>query len=195
MQSTRKLILASSSPRRRELLHGAHFDFTVRAPDVDETALPGETADACTQRLALAKARVVAERLADGACVLAADTLVVVDDTVLGKPRDTEEAIAMLLRLEGRSHRVLTGYAVLCPSDGTETSGVAESVVTMRPVSPAEALAYAESGEPLDKAGAYALQGEGAQFVTHIEGSRSNVIGLPLEIVTPILERLGVARR
>src|SRR5262245_4663507 len=99
MQSSRKLVLASSSPRRRELLTDAHFEFTVRVPDVDETALPGEGADAQTLRLALAKARVVAAALGDGACVLAADTLVVLDDAVLGKPRDVEEAESMLLRL------------------------------------------------------------------------------------------------
>jgi septum formation protein len=195
VQPTRKLILASSSPRRRDLLRDARFDFTVRVPDVDETTLPGETAAACTQRLALAKARVVVGELTDGECVLAADTLVVLAEAVLGKPRDAAEAVAMLTSLAGRTHRVLTGYAVLCPGEQLEEFGVAESRVTLRALSRAEIDAYVATGEPLDKAGAYALQGEAGRFVTHIDGSRSNVVGLPLEVVGPLLERCGVARR
>ncbi len=186
-----KLILASSSPRRRDLLRAEGFEFEVAPPAVDESARPGESPEAQAQRLALDKASAVAKHASDGDCVLAADTLVVLHDTVLGKPRDAEEAAEMLLRIAGRTHRVLTGYALLC-GNGRSDVGVVESRVEMREVSPEEARAYAASGEPLDKAGAYAVQGEGGRFVSGITGSRSNVIGLSLEALMPLLARLGV---
>lgn len=189
-----RLVLASSSPRRHDLLRSEGFEFLVAEPNVDESAPEGELPERTAARLALTKARSVAERVDPGSCVLAADTIVVVDDAVLGKPRDSEEAVEMLLRLADRTHRVITGYVAMLDGSPRE-SGVAVSRVRMRPVSSEEARAYAATGEPLDKAGAYAVQGVGGRFVEHIDGSRSNVIGLPLEAVIPALRRLGVKPR
>ncbi len=186
-----RLVLASSSPRRRDLLRSEGFEFLVAEPNVDESALEGEPPERTAARLALTKARTVAERVHPASCVLAADTIVVVDDDVLGKPRDAEEAIQMLLRLADRTHRVITGYVAMLDGSPAE-SGVEVSRVRMRALSGAEARAYAATGEPLDKAGAYAVQGVGGRFVAHIDGSRSNVVGLPLEAVVPALRRLGV---
>lgn len=188
----RMLVLGSSSPRRRELLTAAGFAFEIAEPGVDERALPGESAEAQARRLALEKARAVAGRSARESCVLAADTLVVVDREVLGKPRDVDEAVEMMLRIQGRTHRVLTGFALVVPELGLEDHGVIESEVRMHAVDRATARAYAISGEPLDKAGAYAAQGEGGRFVAEIRGSRTNVIGLPMEAVVPRLARAGV---
>jgi len=189
----RPLILASASPRRRELLQEAGFSFTVRPPDIDESAQPGESVADCARRLAREKALRVRETSPTDCCVLAADTIVVLDDRALGKPRDAEEAQTMLRSLAGRAHRVLTGWALATPEELID--GVVESRVEMRAISAEEARAYADSGEPLDKAGAYAIQGDGGRFVTRLEGSRSNVIGLPLEVVVPLLEQSGVARK
>ncbi len=194
-EAGRRLILASRSPRREALLREAGFQFEQAAPDVCEAARPGEAPESQAQRLALLKARAVAERAEPDSCVLAADTLVVIDECVLGKPRDPAEAVEMLLRLAGRRHRVLTGFALLIPRTGRHEVGLEESAVQLRHLSPEEAHAYVASGEPLDKAGAYALQGEGSRFVEAVTGSRSNVIGLPLEVVVPRLERLAVRRR
>jgi septum formation protein len=124
--------------------------------------------------------------------VIAADTLVVVDADVLGKPHDADEAVAMMLRIQGRTHRVLTGFALVVRALGVEEHGVVESEVRLHPVDLATARAYARSGEPLDKAGAYAAQGEGGRFIAEIRGSRTNVIGLPMEVVVPLLSRHGV---
>lgn len=190
--SPRALVLASSSPRRRELLAAASFAFAIAEPGIDESAAPGEPAEAQARRLALEKAQAVAARFSDETCVLAADTLVVVDADVLGKPRDDDEAVEMLLRIQGRTHRVLTGFALVVRALGVEDCGVVESSVRMHPVDRAAATAYARSGEPLDKAGGYAAQGDGGRFVAEIHGSRANVIGLPMETVVPRLARLGV---
>ena len=186
-----RLVLASSSPRRYDLLSSEGFEFLVAEPNVDESAPASELPERTAARLALTKARSVAERVGPESCVLAADTIVVVDDHVMGKPRDEKEAIHMLLRLAGRTHRVITGYVALLDGSPAE-SGVEVSRVRMRAVTSEEARAYAATGEPLDKAGAYAVQGVGGRFVEHIDGSRSNVIGLPLEVVVPALRRLGV---
>lgn len=189
------LVLASGSPRRRTLLALAGFEFEVRRPSVDESPLPEEAPAAMVLRLAAAKAAAVAAETGDDACVLACDTTVVLDGEALGKPTSIDDAAAMLLRLAGRSHEVITGYAISPPwRDGVEQGSVS-SVVTMRAISAAEANDYAASGEPLDKAGAYALQGEGGRFVASVDGSRSNVIGLPLEAVVPLLESFGVTGR
>ncbi len=186
-----RLVLASSSPRRYDLLSSEGFEFLVAEPNVDESAPASELPERTAARLALTKARSVAERVGPESCVLAADTIVVVDDHVMGKPRDEEEAIHMLLRLADRTHRVITGYVALLDGSPAE-SGVEVSRVRMRAVASEEARSYAATGEPLDKAGAYAVQGVGGRFVEHIDGSRSNVIGLPLEVVVPALRRLGV---
>ncbi len=190
--ASRSLVLGSSSPRRRELLREAGFRFETAEPGVDERAQPGESAEAQALRLALEKARAVAARVPADACVLAADALVVVDDDVLGEPRDAAEAVEMLLRIQGRAHRVLTGFALIVRALDLEEHGVIESGVRMHSVDRATARAYAATGEPLDKAGAYAAQGEGGRFVAEIRGSRTNVIGLPMEAVVPRLAKAGV---
>jgi septum formation protein len=176
----------------------AGFVFDVVPPDVDEVVAVGEVPEDAVVRLAGEKADAVLGRVPPTTCVLACDTIVVLDGEILGKPGSTDEAVAMLLRLAGRSHRVLTGYVVAAPSvDGDGAGalrGVDESVVTMHPVSVAEATAYAHTGEPMDKAGAYALQGEGKRFVGRVDGLRSNVVGLPLEVVVPILASFGIHR-
>jgi septum formation protein len=188
----RRLILASSSPRRRELLRGRGFAFDVVEPAIDESPLPEEEPGALVQRLALAKARSVAAFAPPESVVLGCDTIVVLEQRVLGKPLDAADAVEMLLAIAGRTHRVHTAFAALAPALAEERVGVETSRVTLRPVTRSEAERYAAGGEPLDKAGAYALQGEGGRFVTQVEGSRSNVIGLPLERVEPLLLALGV---
>jgi len=186
------LVLASSSPRRRELLLRGGYRFEIVEPDVDERPWPGETPRALAQRLALWKARAGSGRVAQDAVVLGCDTIVVLDERVLNKPENEAHAVEMLLEIAGRTHTVLTAYAAVAAAGAREEIGVEASRVTLRPVERSEALAYAASGEPLDKAGGYALQGDGARFVTRVEGSRSNVIGLPLERVGPVLRALGV---
>ena len=189
------LVLASGSPRRRTLLALAGYEFNVQAPHVDESQLPGENPEAMVLRLAVDKATAVAFGAGVDACVLACDTTVVRDGEALGKPSSIDDAAAMLLSLAGRSHEVITGYAVRPPRQEHIERGIVTSLVTMRRMSAAEAADYAASGEPLDKAGAYALQGEGGRFVETVEGSRSNVIGMPLETVVPLLERFGLVGR
>lgn len=193
-ETRRDLILASASPRRQDLLREAGFDFRVVPSEIAEGGWPDESVANRARRLAAEKAEAVCARVRGTACILAADTLVVLEDAVLGKPRDPKEAQSMLLRLAGRTHRVLTGWALAVPSCDHLDVGLAESRVCMRAVSPAEALAYARTSEPYDKAGGYAVQGEGGRFVASVDGSLSNVIGLPLEEIVPRLERLGVER-
>ncbi|MEA2023451.1 MAG: nucleoside triphosphate pyrophosphatase [Actinomycetota bacterium] len=184
-----RLILASSSPRRRLLLSAAGFEFSIRSPDVDEQILRDEEPDRMVVRLAGEKA--IAAEARDGLVALGADTTVVLDGLILGKPTDNAGAADMLLSIAGRTHLVLTGWAIA--ADGTVIEdGFDTSLVSMRSVTREEADAYAESGEPLDKAGAYALQGEGARFVSGVAGSRSNVIGLPLKPIVAALRRAGI---
>lgn len=182
------LVLASASPRRRELLSQLDIRFTVSAADIDETPQTGEAAEAYVGRLAREKARVVASRH-PGAWVLAADTTVALGAELLGKPRDAEEAQAMLTRLSGRTHDVYTGVAL---AGRHEETLVVRTRVTFRSLSPGEMSWYANSGEPLDKAGAYAIQGKGGFLVAGVEGSPSNVVGLPLGETVALLERAGL---
>lgn len=182
------LVLASASPRRRELLSQLDIRFTVSAADIDETPQAGEAAEAYVGRLAREKARVVASRH-PGAWVLAADTTVALGAELLGKPRDAEEAQAMLTRLSGRTHDVYTGVAL---AGRHEETLVVRTRVTFRSLSPGEMSWYANSGEPLDKAGAYAIQGKGGFLVAGVEGSPSNVVGLPLGETVALLERAGL---
>lgn len=188
------LILASGSPRRRELLARARIEFEVVLPEVPEEREPGEAPAAFARRVALAKAEAVARRVGrePRRVVLGADTIVVVGDDVLGKPRDAEEARSHLRRLAGRHHRVLTAVAVVDSATLEARAQVVASDVAMREASDAEIAAYVASGEPLDKAGAYAAQGEGRRFVARIEGSETNVIGLPLDAALGLLRELGV---
>jgi septum formation protein len=184
------LILASASPRRRELLRAIGAELTVRPADIEEVLDAGPLPEAVAA-LALRKARAVAAKAA-GAVVLAADTVVVVDGEPLGKPADAAEARAMLRRLRGRAHEVMTGVAVADTRTGREATAVEVSRVTMAPVTDAAIDAYVATGEPLDKAGAYAVQGLAGAFVAKVEGSYSNVVGLPVETTCRLLEAFGI---
>ena len=181
------LILASGSPRRAELLARAGYRFEVVPPDIDERRQPGEAPRDYVARLAAEKAAAVAPRYPERV-VLAADTTVVVDSTVLGKPRDADDAAGMLRRLSGRAHDVLTGVAVR--RGGASVSAVEETAVHLAALDEALIGWYVGTGEPSDKAGAYGVQGIASRFVTRVEGSYSNVVGLPLALVDRLLARL-----
>lgn len=183
------LCLASASPRRRELLASIGVATTVMPADIDETPKAGEAPDAYVVRLAQVKALAVAPHTE--LPVLGSDTAVVVDDTILGKPCDEAEACAMLTRLSGRRHRVVTGVAVSGP-EGVLSCCVS-TWVSMRAIGHDEMRAYWATGEPADKAGGYAIQGLAAVFIDHIEGSHSAVVGLPLYETAALLARQGVA--
>ena len=188
------LLLASASPRRRELLRRAGVAFEVCPADVDERALAGEAPEPYAARLAREKALAIARRAGSASrFALGADTVVVVGDRIYGKPTDAEDAVRILKELRGLTHRVLTAVA-LARADGDFLRELrVESRVTLREASDPEIRAYVATGEPLDKAGAYALQGEGARFVLRVEGSRSNVIGLPLDETLALLREQGLA--
>jgi len=186
-----KLILASSSPRRAEVLADAGFTFEVVAARVDESRRTGEQAEAYVRRLAEAKARAVAGGVSPPAIVIAADTVVVMDGEVLGKPASAEDAGRMLRRLSGRTHQVLTGLAVLKIPGGAARVEIETTQVTFAPLTEAEIEAYVASGEPLDKAGAYAIQGRGGRLVARVEGCYFNVVGLPLARLYRILREMG----
>ena len=183
------LVLASASPRRRELLWQIGVAHRIAIAAIDETPCAGESAEACVQRLALAKTRKVWDASLP---VLGADTAVVLDGELLGKPRDRHSALSMLSRLSGRTHRVLTAVALL---DGRGSQlRLSASEVRFRTLSEAERVRYWESGEPRDKAGGYAIQGLGAVFVSALLGSYSGVMGLPLCETAELLDEAGVPR-
>jgi septum formation protein len=182
------ITLASASPRRREILATLGLEFSIAAPDVDETPLDGETAEDMVLRLAVAKAEAVRTGTSD--IVIAADTAVVVDGRMLGKPENREDCLAMLDALSGRTHTVCTGVALHC-RDVTHTA-MSTTDVFFRDISRDEALAYWQSGEPRDKAGAYAVQGLGGVFVERIEGSYSGVVGLPVFETASLLRQVGL---
>jgi septum formation protein len=186
------LILGSSSPRRKELLGGLGIRFMVSPSTIDETLMPQETPEGHVTRLALAKAREVAA-LFPGQWVLGADTIVVIEGRILGKPRDTEEARNMLATLSGRTHTVFTGYALVNQLH-PEKERVRHvcSRVHIRGLSADEIAAYVDTGEPMDKAGSYAIQGIGAAIVADVTGSYTNVVGLPLCEVAQDLQELGI---
>lgn len=197
MSAADSLLLASASPRRRELLSRAGVAFEVRPAEVDESARPGESPELYAARLARAKVHCVAAHCAAAGprWVLGADTVVVLAGRLYGKPTGEEDAVRMLGELSGHTHRVLTAVA-LARSDGSALREVrVESRVTLRTASEPEIRAYVATGEPLDKAGAYALQGEGGRFVVRVEGSRSNVIGLPLGETLALLREAGLRGR
>ncbi len=185
-----RLILASGSPRRRELLERMGLAFTVQAADVDETLSPGLTAREQVERLSRLKAQAVAETLTEDAVILSADTVVVLDGRLLGKPRDPADAERMLTALSGRSHRVLTGVTVWT-SAGMRTQ-CEETEVYFRALDREEIQAYVATGEPMDKAGAYGIQGYGALFVEKLVGDYYNVVGLPVCAAALMLRRAGV---
>ena len=178
------IVLASASPRRAELLRAAGFAFVVDPVDIDESVLPGETPHAHVRRLARAKAQAGADRH-PGHTVLGADTVVVIDGRTLGKPRDDADAAAMLGALSGRVHHVYTAVAVA--DGGSVRDDVDISAVTFASMAPDDIAAYVASGEPGDKAGAYAIQGWAARFIERLEGSYSGVVGLPVAVVHRLL--------
>jgi septum formation protein len=187
------LILASSSPRRAELLRDAGIGFDVCAPQVDEARHPNEGAEKIVARLAEAKARAAAESAGEGkpAIIVGADTAVELDGEFFGKPRDAADAREMLSYLSGRTHFVLTGIFVLRLPDGATRSAVERTAVTFAPLDPSEIEAYVTSGEPFDKAGGYAIQGRAGRYIPRIEGCYFNVVGLPLARLHALLSDLG----
>jgi septum formation protein len=186
-----RLVLASASPRRADLLRSAGLDFSVLPGHVDESRFAGEPAAEYVARVATSKARAVAS-IHPGDMVLAADTAVVLDGDVLGKPEDAADAARMLRRLSGRAHVVLTGVTLLAPNG--EVSFVDATRVWLAPLSEDDIAWYVASGEPMDKAGAYAVQGLASRFVVRIDGSYANVVGLPVARVAAALKALEGGR-
>ena len=184
-----RVILASQSPRRRELLALAGIAHDVQPADIDESYLTGERPRDHAERLARGKAEAIAAREPD-AVVIGSDTIVVVDGDVLGKPSDENDAVRMLARLAGRSHIVITAVAVAWR--GETRSAVEEVGVTFHPLSRAEIDAYIATREPMDKAGAYGIQGYGATIVAHVDGDYFAVMGLPLQRLIRVLDALGI---
>ena len=190
-----RLILASASPRRRDLLRNAGFDFEVRPSQIVEEIQPGELPEDFARRAAREKALQIAASSPRGGLVLGADTIVVIDGQTLGKPSDPQDATRMLRLLSGRTHQVHTGICLVRAPDSIEALKHETTLVTFRELDEEEIRQYVESGEPSDKAGAYAIQGLASKFVTRISGCYSNVVGLPIalvyEILKPLMEEEG----
>jgi septum formation protein len=192
------ILLASGSPRRRELLKDLGWKFRVAVPQVDESSFPGESPEELCLRLAASKAEAAAENVATtnmnamnkNLLIIAADTIVVVNGDVLGKPGNEEESLKMIERLQGRAHEVLTGVGVRWKERAM--SALERTWVRFRPLDEAAMRAYVNTGEGLDKAGAYAIQGKGALLVSSIEGDYFNVVGLPLCRLAAMLEAMGL---
>ena len=194
------LVLASASPRRQELLRNAGIPFVVQATDIPELPREGENPRACAERLAREKAVAVFRQRPDD-FILGADTIVTVDGQILGKPRDVADAARMLGLLSGRTHQVTTGVCLLGPQLGTadrerrtgfEDTRSETTLVTMDPLSDEDIRSYIATGEPMDKAGAYAIQGIASRWITRIEGDYFNVVGLPVALVCRMLREHGV---
>ena len=183
------IILASGSPRRRELLKSLNLDFEVIPADIDETVQTGETPEILVERLSREKARAVAQHHPD-ALVIAADTVVVLDGEILGKPKDRVENKSFIKRLQDRQHDVVTGHTLIY-KEGVQTA-VKRTSVQFRPLTKEEIEAYVTTGEGLDKAGGYAIQGYGAALIPHIEGCYFNVVGLSVATVVGAAAALGV---
>ena len=189
-----KIILASSSPRRAEVLRDAGISFEIRATHVDEAECQGESAQAMVARLAEAKARAAAEQIQGGesnAIVVGADTTVELEGEILGKPRDAAHAREMLTALSERTHRVLTGIFLLRLPDSATRAAVETTSVTFVPLQRGEIDAYVAGGEPIDKAGAYGIQGVAGRYISRIDGCYFNVVGLPLARLYTLLRELG----
>jgi septum formation protein len=191
--STTKIILASGSPRRKELLLNLGFEFTVIAPDVDETPLRGERPIDHVTRLSLVKARTVAKLNPDD-LVIGADTTVVVDNTILGKPNSPDEAISMLQRLSGKAHTVYTGLSMVILKEDIIKSEYDSTTVVFNKLKLEAIKNYVASGEPLDKAGAYGIQGMGSFLVNRYEGEFDTVIGFPTKLFKKMLEEVVSCR-
>lgn len=189
---SKPLILASNSPRRREMLKQIGLTFTIDPADVDESVRPGERPEEYAVRVAVDKARVAAARAGKGV-VIAADTIVVLDDLILGKPVDDRDADRMLSLLSGRQHRVMTGLALIDAETGWTRTDLAVTGVWFRELSASEISSYVLTGEPRDKAGGYGIQDKGALLVERIEGCYFNVVGLPLSLLGQMLKEFGIA--
>jgi septum formation protein len=183
-----RIVLASASPRRQELLRNAAIDFVVCPANIEEVQLPDEPATTFAERMAREKARAVLQSITDG-WILAADTIVVVEEEVLGKPCDQKDAARMLRLLSGREHQVITSVCLI--GDGFEDVRSETTTVHFSTMSDVDIREYIASGEPMDKAGAYAIQGIASRWITRIEGDYSNVVGLPVDLVWQILREHG----
>jgi len=183
------IVLASASPRRQELLKNAGIDFVVHPASIEEVGRANESPAAFAERMAREKARTVQQSFT-AMCILAADSVVVIDDHVLGKPRDSEDAARMLRVLSGRKHRVITGVCLL--GAGFEDVRSETTVVHFSPLTDAEIRGYIATGEPMDKAGAYAIQGIASRWISRIEGDYFNVVGLPVALVWRMVRERGV---
>jgi septum formation protein len=186
-----RLILASTSPRRAQILRDAGLAFSIISSAVDETAIPGEAPGELVLRLANAKAELVAARSVGPAIVVAADTVVVVEGQILGKPRSTDDARHMLERLSGRTHSVVTGVSLIRLPDVEQRAFVETTLVHFDRLSANEITRYLATDEPHDKAGAYAIQGRAGRYIPRIEGCYYNVVGLPLARLLSELQELG----
>ena len=184
------LVLASASPRRQELLRNAGIAFEVQPADIPEDPLPGEKAKDCAERLAGEKALAIAQKRPNDV-VLGADTVVVIDNQILNKPADAADAARMLRVLSGRTHEVITGVCLVAGGRCSVTSET--TLVTMSKISEEEITAYVARGEPMDKAGAYAIQGIASRWIPRIEGDYSNVVGLPVALVCRMLRDARLA--
>ena len=193
MTSTVSFILASASPRRKDLLRAAGLKFKTIPAHVNEDYLAGESPAKHVQRLSLDKAMAVAAKHPE-AWVLGADTIVVIDSMILGKPKNQAEAKKMLGLLSGREHKVFTGFTIACVKKNIRETGVVQSGVRFKEISPDEMAWYVSSDEPYDKAGGYAVQGKGAYFIKSIKGSYTNVVGLPLCEVLATLKNFKVIK-
>ncbi len=186
-----QVVLASASPRRKELLALTGLDFDIVIPRVDETITEKESPVEFCRRISIEKARNVSDQISN-ALVIAADTIVVMDDHIMGKPSDYAQAFTFLKKLSNRTHEVYTGYTILDVHSGQSLSRVISTTVRFREMAPEEINWYIATGEPMDKAGAYAIQGIGGMFIDHIEGSHTNVIGLPLSDLYGDLKKFGI---
>ena len=186
-----RLILASASPRRRELLQKTQLRFRIIPSQTEETHRSGETPETYVTRVAAEKAGAVAQHH-PGFWVLAADTIVTFEGQIFGKPANPDSARQMLTTLSGQTHQVLTAFILLDQAGNTTTAEVVTSQVTFKALSETEVAAYLATGEPFDKAGAYAIQGKGRDLIARVSGSRTNVIGLPMDEVTAALRTVGL---
>lgn len=189
MNKKRKIVLASQSPRRRELLAGLISDFEIITDNSEEVVEPELLPEEVVKKLAMQKAQNVSEKADDNAIIIAADTVVFIDGVILGKPADKEEAAVMLRKLSGREHHVCTGIAVIDNKTGKAVSDIQRTAVSFKPLSDGEIDRYIATGEPMDKAGAYGIQELGALFVEGIKGDYFNVVGLPVCKLAQILKR------
>ncbi len=192
MIDTPSFILASNSPRRQELLRQIGIRFSVAPADVDEAIVPREAPEAYAMRVALDKARIIASRFHEG-IVIAADTIVVLDNEIMGKPADAADAVRMLDKLSGRMHSVMTAVVLKDAGTGRELVKSALTKVWFHSLSSFDIANYVKSGEPLDKAGAYGIQERGALLVDRIEGCYFNVVGLPLSILGELFKEMGLS--